>query len=132
MGWIAYTCLHYRSCLLGLYNVMAKSTYTCFYTNRPFWAIEHPDIDDPEFLRNFTNRMSEIVFAKDVQGISLRIARDGLIELQDRLLEERILSLGEIPPFEEHIQIWSKYLQLANSLFLMLDIYFTRSLIALF
>jgi len=98
---------------------MTRSTYTCFYTNKPFWAIERPDLDAPEFSSEFTKKMSEIVFARDIEGISLRIARDGLIELRDQCLEERAQSRNK--KFQELAQMWSEYLQLANSVFLMLD-----------
>lgn len=100
---------------------MTKITYTCFYTNKPFWSIERPDLDDLGFQSNFTNRMSEIVFEERIDDLQLRIARDGLIELRDQSLEDRITAERDHGALQTTVEIWSEYLMLANCVYLLLD-----------
>jgi hypothetical protein len=61
---------------------MAKETYTCFYSHPPFWAVAALDFGNEINPPNFSERMQEIVFDEDKDGLHVRIARDGEIQLR--------------------------------------------------
>lgn len=102
---------------------MSQISFTCFYTNPPFWAVEAPDFINNQFPPNFTDVMSAIVEEKTIGTTYIRIAKDGLIEIQNQELEKRIAESrsNNLGSFQESINLWSSYLQILNAVGLVFD-----------
>jgi len=97
-----------------------ESKFIAFYSSRPFWAGKPLELDKPEVRRKFTNHMSEEVFAYENELFSFKVCRDGMLMIKITELEQQALK-NKDAPIEQIIKWYSKYLEYANCLHLIID-----------
>jgi hypothetical protein len=111
---------------------MPTESFTCFYTNPPFWVQPAPNFiyeGSSVSELEFTQSMSEIIFTRTIETVIIRIARDGLIEVQESNLENQANSNQELSQnnFEQSTAVWSKYLKYLNIISFCLDMAVIRT-----
>ncbi|MGE8723366.1 hypothetical protein ACO2KH_18700 [Leptospira terpstrae] len=107
-----------------------KITYTYFFTTPTFWAVSKPNFNIPNIETNLYDVLSEIVYEMKGDGLTLRVARDGMIELRSDSIEMALdvhRATGEFNFFRE-TKLWQEYLKLANAMILLLDCVYTQKL----
>lgn len=100
--------------------------YICFYTTKPFWTGERPDI---EFLvsnpDSFTESLSEKTIEYDNDSIYLAFCKDGLIMTKIKELELRRKDFKakefKDEPIPPEIQFTSEYLNYLNAIQVILS-----------
>ncbi len=100
---------------------MSKANFTYFYTNPPFWAGEEPNWAELELRPDFEEYFSEIVSSHSKDGIIVRVARDGMVEISHEKLEGQVKGENEPADFEHGAKLWNEYLKLCNIYTLILD-----------
>ncbi len=96
--------------------------YACFYTNRPFWAVQQLPFENIRTREDFHNLMAEVVFSYEEELFKLRVCRDGMIMLQIPDLEKRnpILSDDKVD-LRADVVWWSEYLEYLNCLYVLFE-----------
>lgn len=97
-----------------------KEQYIAFYTTKPFWAGNPLDLKEPEISSNFTALMSKVEFSYHNNLFKFKVCKDGMLMIQIRNLEEK-LSASKKPDIYSTVYWYSKYLNYANCLNLILD-----------
>lgn len=99
---------------------MTTERFIGFYPSKPFWAGSSIDFDNPNLLENFTDLMSEEVFAYMDGPFKIKIFRDGMILFRNAHLE--ISEEENRPePIEGLVSRWGQYLDFLNALYLFID-----------
>jgi hypothetical protein len=101
---------------------MKNKLFTCFYPSRPFWAVSPVNFKVNQSIPYwFTEQMSEQVYAKTDEIGEVRVCRDGCILVQINRLEEFVKTPPPFLPIKETVNLWSKYLNYLNALYLLID-----------
>ena len=100
---------------------MSKLTFTYFYTNPPFWAGEEPNWDSLEPLADIHDYFSTIVSDLTKDGLTVRVVRDGMIEIRYDKIESKVRADDEPVDFQGGLSLWNEYLKLCNIYNLILD-----------
>ncbi|WP_306740053.1 hypothetical protein [Marinifilum sp. D714] len=101
-------------------------TYICFYTTKPFWTGEKPDIES--LISNadaFTKSLSEKTIEYENDSIYLAFCKDGLVMTRIKELESRRDEFkaqnGKEEPIPPAIQFTSEYLNYLNAIQVILS-----------
>lgn len=99
----------------------SRTSYTAFYTYYPFWAIAPLDFSNEIDSIKFNELMANIEFEITCENITIRIAKDGLIEIQSINLENLLIQIQDSLDFDTLSKIWQDYLALCNWFYFLLD-----------
>lgn len=102
--------------------------FVSFYTSIPFWANNFISSEELEKIEEeqLKNKLEEIVFSKDNDDFSIKIAQDGMIILRVYKLENNILPWSHRlnnPNYtiSSDIKNWNDYIEYLNAFYLILD-----------
>ena len=100
--------------------------YICFYTVRPFWTGQIPDIKSLKLNSDlFTKTLSEKTIEFDNEHIYLAFCKDGLIMMKIKDLESRREEFNKLDkskePIPPGIQFTSEYLNYINAIQVILS-----------
>lgn len=102
--------------------------FISFYSSVPFWANNFISSEELEKIEDeeLKNKLEEIVFSKDNDDFSIKIAQDGMIILRVYKLENKMIPWSDRlnnPNYtiSNDIKNWNDYIEYLNTFYLLLD-----------
>lgn len=101
---------------------MPITKFTAFYTSPLFWAGSKVNFDDRTHKDWFHDQMAEEVFLKSGDSYTIKVCRDGRIELRIETLEQGLPDTVPLPgQIDVTVRQWGEYLDYLNTFYLLLD-----------